>query len=99
MEITCRKQGSRVTAALSGELDHHTAPKAREALERAIKPAAVKELVLDLSGITMMDSSGIGVIIGRYRSLSRRGGSVSICGASAQIGRILKMAGLGELIA
>lgn len=98
MEISCKKQGGRVVAKLSGELDHHSAPQAREALSRAMHKEPAAALVLDMAGVTFMDSSGIGVVLGRLKELQRTGGSLTILNPSAQMKKILKMAGLGDLI-
>ena len=66
MQITTKRTGSQLTASLSGELDHHSAAQVREILDGALT-LDIRALSLDLSGITFMDSSGIGVILGRYR--------------------------------
>ena len=55
-------------------------------------------LMLDLSGVTFMDSSGLGVVLGRYKLMKERGGSVRIQGASRPVERILKMAGVYALL-
>ena len=73
MQITTKRTGTVLHAALSGELDHHSAAAVRQALDAAMEDG-VRELVLDLSGVSFMDSSGIGVILGRYRILRARGG-------------------------
>ncbi len=87
-----------VTVQLEGELDHYSAERVRASLDALIADLTVKRLVMDLSRLTFMDSSGIGVIIGRYRTLSRRGGSVAVRGASPQIDRIFQMSGLYQII-
>lgn len=87
-----------VTVQLEGELDHYCAERIRAALDALIEAPEVRRLVIDLSGLTFMDSSGIGVIIGRYRTLSRRNGSVAVRGASPQIDRIFKMSGLYQIV-
>lgn len=87
-----------VTVQLEGELDHYCAERIRASLDALIADPGVKRLVIDLSRLTFMDSSGIGVIIGRYRTLSRRNGSVAVRGASPQIDRIFKMSGLYQIV-
>ena len=54
------------TVAISGELDHHTAEKIRTRMDKLIVEKKLKCVVLDLRGLTFMDSSGIGVLLGRY---------------------------------
>ena len=53
---------------------------------------------LDLSGVTFMDSAGLGVILGRYRILSLRGGKLTVCGMSSAIDRIFRMSGLYAIV-
>lgn len=97
MQLAKKKNGSLLTVALSGELDHHNAAAVREELDRLIA-GGVTVLTLDMSGITFMDSSGIGVILGRYRRMSERGGKLCISGLSGYAEKILKMAGVLSLI-
>ena len=57
-----------------------------------------KDLIIDLSRVTFMDSSGIGIILGRYRKLSASGGRMAIAGGSASVKNILSMAGIFTII-
>ena len=97
MQITTKRTGSQLTASLSGELDHHSAAQVREILDGALT-LDIRALSLDLSGITFMDSSGIGVILGRYRIMRERGGTLRVSAMSSYAARILKMAGILPLI-
>lgn len=98
MEITVTRKAHRVKATLSGELDHHTAKEAREALDNLIGDETVMELVLDMSGVTFMDSSGLGVVLGRYRILCERGGRLLLSSTPPQIDRIFQMAGIYKVV-
>ncbi|MEA5060530.1 MAG: STAS domain-containing protein [Candidatus Pelethousia sp.] len=97
MQITTKRAGSTLHVALSGELDHHSAAQIRQELDIALTED-VRELVLDLSAVSFMDSSGIGVILGRYRAMQERGGNLRINGMSTYAARILKMAGILPLV-
>ena len=66
MEINASKRGPRLHVKLSGELDHHSAEQTRNMLDTLLKDITVRDLTLDLSGISFMDSAGLGVILGRY---------------------------------
>ena len=96
MQITTKRSGDVLRASLSGELDHHSATEVRQALDGAITED-VQTLMLDMSGVTFMDSSGIGVILGRYRTMQQRGGRLCITAMSTYAARILKMAGVLSL--
>ncbi len=97
MQIRSETAGPYAVARLTGELDHHCAAETRRALDALIADPAIKELELDLRGVSFMDSSGLGVILGRYRTLSKRGGSMALRGANKHVDRILRMAGVYAL--
>lgn len=91
------KRGA-VAVRLTGELDHSEARRLREELDALIDETGAKRLLLDLSGLDFMDSSGIGLIIGRYKRMKRLGGSVEVTRSNARIDRIFDMAGLYQLV-
>lgn len=91
------KRGALV-ARLTGELDHSAAAIVREELDALITETGAKRLILDLSGLSFMDSSGVGLIIGRYKRMARRGGSVAVSGSNARIDSLFNMAGLYQLV-
>ena len=82
---------------LSGELDHHSARSLREQVDAAVTRSDAKLLRLDFSGVTFMDSSGIGLIMGRYRLMQSRGGKLLVVGTSDRLLRVMKLAGLERL--
>ena len=86
-----------ITVWLSGELDHHAARSLREQVDSAVARSVAKHLCLDFSGVTFMDSSGIGLIMGRYRLMTARGGDLTVVGASDRLLRVMKLAGLDRL--
>lgn len=99
MEITKEVHAGALCIVLSGELDHHTAQDVRTQIDGVLlRDDAIMELRLDLRGVTFMDSSGLGVILGRYRQMAERGGRVVLSGASRYAERILKMAGIYALV-
>ena len=87
-----------MTEQLEGELAHCSAARVRATLAALIADPHVKRLVVDLEKLTFMDSSGIGVMLGRYRQLARRGGTLAVRGASPQVDRIFRMSGLYQVI-
>lgn len=84
-------------AGISGDLDHHSAAPIREAIDRMAESAMPKVLVLDFGGVGFMDSSGIGLIMGRYKLMDSMGGSVRVEHASPQLKKVIKLAGLSLL--
>ncbi len=97
MSVEINVTGEVVTAFLSGELDHHTAKEMRQIIDNAVELNMPTLLILDFEGITFMDSSGIGLVMGRYRNLMKSGASLHITGAPPQIYKMLKLAGIEKL--
>ncbi len=97
MSVEINVTGEVVTAYLSGELDHHTAKQMREEIDCAVELNMPTLLVLDFSGISFMDSSGIGLVMGRYRNLQKTGAVLHISGAAPNIYKVLKLAGIEKL--
>ena len=83
---------------LAGELDHSSAGSVRRELDALIADTGVRRLVFDMNELRFMDSSGIGLILGRYKLMTRRGGSVAVSGSNPRIDRIFDMAGVYQLV-
>lgn len=98
MQIKTQRDGETLAVLLTGELDHHSAAPLRVELDALLGDRTIRCLALDLCGVTFMDSSGLGVVLGRYKLMKERGGSVRIQGASRPVERILKMAGVYALL-
>ena len=90
------KNAGQLVATLQGELDHHTAADVREALDEALTPD-IQLLVLDLQALSFMDSSGIGVVLGRYKRMQAHGGSIQVR-CTSRVAQILEMAGIFNII-
>ncbi len=87
----------KLVALLSGEIDHHQVAPIRESIDEKIEQESPKELVLDFTDISFMDSSGIGLIMGRYKKMRTLGGCISIKNPSPNTFRVLKLAGMDRL--
>lgn len=83
---------------LDGELDHHTAKTVREEIDRQIDENNTKNIIFDLEGIHFMDSSGIGVVMGRYKKVHRLGGETGVINLSSRVEKIFKMSGLFNIV-
>lgn len=83
---------------LSGELDHHNAQDIRRELDHVIKKYSLSELILDLKDLKFMDSSGIGVVLGRYKLLKKRHGELYVRNVGRNVDKIFKMSGLYQII-
>ena len=98
MEIQAKSVDRKLLLRLSGELDHHGAKTAIRELEEAVESALPLQLVLDFSGVTFMDSSGIAVLLRGQRSVQNLGGSVIVCRVPRQAKRVMDAAGIGRLM-
>jgi len=80
------------------ELDHYCAVRVREEADLWIEKSGALHLLFDFSKIHFMDSSGIGVVMGRYKRVIFQGGNIACCGVSAEIDRILTLSGLYRIM-
>lgn len=83
---------------LAGELDHHTAEQLKEQVEEKINKDGIRHILLNLEELTFMDSSGLGVILGRYKRLKQLDGSMVICAISPSIYRLFELSGLFKIL-
>lgn len=98
MKGRMEKQGSTLIVRLPRELDHHVATEIREEADRYLEAGALSEIVFDFSETEFMDSSGIGMIMGRYRMIHLMGGKVLACHLHKQVHRIFQMSGLEKIV-
>ena len=83
---------------LTGELDQCSASGIRRDLDQMLLDPRVRHLVIDLKDMPFMDSSGLGVILGRYRMLRERGGTVSLMHLSPQVKQVYDLSGMARII-
>ena len=95
--IKLYNDGKRITAALYGDIDHHAARKMREELDNVIARSAPEMLIIDLENVGFMDSSGIGLVMGRYKLMKSMGGEIRVENLSAGAYRVMRLAGLERL--
>lgn len=98
MAVICTGERRVMTASITGEVDHHRAREIMEELGRHIDAALPRELILDLEGVTFMDSSGIAVLLRAHRRLEELGGRVRVIHVPEQAGKVLRTAGVQRLI-
>lgn len=98
MEVKLLGEKRALLVRLQGELDHHTAAKIREEADRMLRSTNAVNIIFDFSELSFMDSSGIGMIMGRYKKARTLGGRVCAFGVNAQILRIMEMSGIDRII-
>ncbi len=97
LTVTLLTEGDTLTAALQGEIDHHSAAAARETLDKAVFKHRPKTLVIDLGGVNFMDSSGLGLILGRAALCEELGTAVRLLRPSIRVRKIFAVAGLDRI--
>ena len=99
MFIETERIGSNLIVTLDGELDLETSPEFRTLVENKLDQyQTIRHLILDLKKVNFIDSSGLGVILGRFKRLSQEGGRLSAINVSDQIRRIIELSGLLKIM-
>lgn len=83
---------------LSGELDHHTSDQLRSKLNAEMLDSQIKHIIFNLKHLDFMDSSGIGIILGRYNQVKTIGGSVMVIGMKPLVKKVFELSGLSQII-
>ena len=92
------RKNSTVTVRISGELDHCSAQSIRRELDALIGEPGVKTLILDLRDMTFMDSSGIGLIMGRFKRMTELGSDILIANPSPAIRKLIGLASVERVV-
>jgi len=98
MKIALSLRRKTLLVRLDGELDHHSSADIRDMVERAVTEQDVRNLIFDFSKLSFMDSSAIGMVIGRYKLMNALGGQVVLVCSDARMNKLIKMSGLTKLI-
>lgn len=94
MDVKFKKTGSTLVVSMFGELDHHAAGFLRTNIDAKFKSSSLRNILFDFQGVNFMDSSGLGMILGRYKIVSIKSGKVLACNLSPRLMRIFEMSGL-----
>ena len=98
MEIQFSEKDNHLIVAPIGEIDHHNSMSLRTNIEKLFNRGTNKHIIFDFAGVTFMDSSGIGVLIGRYRELKKTGGHVYVINVSPECKPLFGVSGLFRII-
>ena len=97
-EFLCDTAGSILSVHVRGEIDHHTASSIRQGIDATLFEKRPTKLILDLSAVSFMDSSGLGLIMGRYSVMKELGGDMTVWNPSPETRAILTLAGMERLV-
>ena len=87
-----------LTVSVEGEIDHHSAAGLRGEIDGLVRKYSPLCLILDFSGVDFCDSSGIAIVLGRYKLMKQYGGTVTLTKVSPQISRIFDLSGVWNII-
>ena len=97
-EVTVKREDGAIAFSLCCEIDHHTARILREQIDGGMRASDEPVVILDFSGVGFMDSSGIGMLIGRYKLIKARGGKMLIVRTQPQVSKVMEVAGINKLM-
>jgi len=98
MEIISNVNDGVLYVKLSGDIDHHSAKSVRDSVDDLIRRNNPVELELDLSAVDFMDSSGLGLVLGRYKKQTDMGGKMKIVNPTRRVMQILQLAGVEKIV-
>lgn len=96
-DVIFSEDTGRLTARIMGDLDHHTARPARESIDRMLFETRPHTLIIDFSGVEFMDSSGLGLILGRVEKASALNCEVVLTGASPRLMKLINLSGIDRV--
>ncbi|MCM8711296.1 anti-sigma F factor antagonist [Clostridium sp. SYSU_GA19001] len=98
MYLKFQKEDEKLIVYMMGELDHHSAEEVRSKIDDRLDRDTVNKLIMDFTNVTFMDSSGIGVVIGRYKKISLKKGEVCITNVNNSVKRVFDLSGMFKII-
>ena len=98
MHITTFLKRGVLIVRVEGELDMHVADKFRQIVDNALATSGVKHILFNLEAVNFIDSSGLGVILGRYKKINAAGGKVLGAHIQPQVIQIFELSGLLKII-
>jgi len=98
MKIEFSSEKTELTARFFGELDHHSASEAREKTDAMLSLGIYDSLIMDFTNLDFMDSSGIAVIMGRFKRLAALNGKVTVISKKSTVSKVLKLSGIDRYV-
>ena len=83
---------------LSGEIDQHTTVEIKQKIDIELEQSLRKNIIFDLKDVVLMDSSGIGLIVGRYKLTKALGGTTVLCNAIGSVNKMIELSGIGKIV-
>ena len=98
MLVSFKKANHTLIVSLEGELDHHNASRIREQIDEKFTVTHSKNMIINLKNLHFMDSSGLGVLIGRYKTVSAAGGKIAVAEPSSTTKELISLSGIHKIM-
>ncbi len=98
LQISMEMERNTLIIRLEGELDHHTSEKVRDKIEAEVDKGIINNLVFNLEKLSFMDSSGLGMMLGRYKKIRQLDGKMSICSVQSSVYKIFELSGMFKIL-
>lgn len=97
MKVKYKNVANKLTLGFCGELDHHSAEQVKKVIDDLVMKFNPRNVVFDFSELSFMDSTGIGMLLSRYKNLNQNNISVFVCGAQGSVDKLLKLSGIYKI--
>lgn len=97
MKNICETKDNLIIVRLNGDLDHHIANSIKDEIDKYILEKNLNTIAFDFRDVMFMDSSGIGLIMGRYKKIKPMNGKIYVCNLGLSMQRIFKLSGLYKI--
>lgn len=97
-QVTYEERGDTLIIRVGGEIDHHNAVTVRTGIDDRLAAERPQKVMLELSAVDFMDSSGLGLIMGRYALVKQYGGTLAVLDPSPAVLKIIKLAGMERMV-
>ncbi len=98
MKVTYNEKDKVLNFEITEEIDHHSSERIRTRADFEIQKYIPKKITMDFAKVNFMDSAGIGLILGRYKTITMFGGSMDIENVKPNVKKVLEMAGITKII-
>lgn len=94
MQVKLKAKGDTLVVQMRGELDHHAVGSLRTEIDARLAEAKIKNVLFNFQDVDFMDSSGFGMVLGRYKAVREKGGKVLACSLRPPVRRVFELGGL-----
>lgn len=96
--VNMKREKRTLIVRLEGELDHHTSDIVRTKIDKEIDKGVTQNLLFNLEKLSFMDSSGLGMLLGRYKKISQHDGEMSVCCVGENVYKIFELSGIFKVL-